>query len=103
MMAVMFTGQLCRPVTQTEPNRWEGSVRNDTEDRSARMLVKRKAIAKQLVGLPIGTQVAITGLLHIVPVINDQGEPRVHLTIEVTAVLTAASKKTFFQKIFYRK
>ncbi|ANF84145.1 hypothetical protein A7J50_0701 [Pseudomonas antarctica] len=100
MMAVMFTGHLSRPVMQTEPHRWEGSVRNDQEDRSARLLVKRKAIARQLTGLPIGTQVAITGLLHIVPVINDQGEPRVHLTIEVTAVLTAASKKTFIQKLF---
>lgn len=103
MMAVMFTGHLSRPVMQTESSRWEGSIRNDEDNRSARLLIKRKAIAQQLIGLPNGTQVALAGLLHLIPVINEQGEPRVHITIEVTAVMTAAPEKTFLQKLFKRK
>ncbi|WP_028240527.1 single stranded DNA-binding domain-containing protein [Stutzerimonas azotifigens] len=92
MLTSMITGRLVKAPQLNADGRYVATVAGLGDDRSVRVVCRRKAHANQLLELPQGSPVAVSGLLRISPVINDKGEPLALLTLEVTAILTPQPK-----------
>ncbi|MNF15465.1 hypothetical protein D3C80_2180870 [compost metagenome] len=65
-----------------------------------RISCRRKALTEQLLALPFGTPVSLAGLLRVVPVLSDKGEPRAYLTLDVSAVLTVPQPQGLLARLF---
>lgn len=85
MISSFIAGRLTkRP--ELERDRYIAAMAAFDGDRSVRLVCKRKH-ANQLLTLPQGAPVAVAGLLEVSPVLNERGEPRAYLCLEVTAIL----------------
>lgn len=73
-------------------DRYHASMAGIAGDRSVRLVCRRKQ-ADQLLGMPLGSPVAVAGLLEIIPTLSDLGEPRAYLRLEVTAILDVPAPK----------
>jgi len=92
MLTAMITGRLVKLPQLNDEGRYVGTVACFEADRPVRIAIRRQVHAKQLLELPQGSPVAVSGLLRVVPTINDKGEPLALLTLEVTAILTPQPK-----------
>ena len=88
MISALIAGRLVKAAHITSNGNCEATVSTFDEERSVRLSCRRKALSDQLLALPFGSPVSVSGLLRVVPVLNGKGEPRAYLTLEVSAILT---------------
>lgn len=88
MISAFIAGRMVKPPQLNDQERYMATVACFEDDRPVRIVCRRKAHANQLLALPLGSPVAVSGLLRVMPTLNDKGEPRAYLTLEVTAILT---------------
>lgn len=100
MISAMIAGRLVKVAQMNGKGVCEATVSTFEDERSVRLTCRRKAIYEQLLELPFGSPVAVAGLLHVVPVINDKNEPRAYLTLEVSAILTAPEPQGLLARLF---
>lgn len=100
MISALIAGRLVKAAQISSNGACEATVCTFDDERSVRLTCRRKAIAEQLLALPFGSPVSVAGLLRVVPVINDKGEPRAYLTLEVSAVLTHPQPQGLMARLF---
>lgn len=79
--------------------RYQASLAGIADDRSVRIVCRRRH-AEQLLRMPLGTPVSIAGLLEVTPVLNEKGEPRAFLCLQVTAILDVPQPVGLLNKLF---
>lgn len=92
MLTAMITGRLVKLPQLNDQQRYVGTIACFESDRPVRIVIRRQVHAKHLMELPQGSPVAVSGLLRVLPVLSDKGEPLALMTLEVTAILTPQPK-----------
>lgn len=87
MISAMIAGRLVKAAYITSCGTCEATICTFDDERSIRLTCRRRALADQLLALSFGSPLSVSGLLRVTPVLNDKGEPRAYLTLEVTAIL----------------
>ncbi|MGH8433308.1 MAG: hypothetical protein ACRERX_02245 [Pseudomonas sp.] len=100
MISALIAGRLVKVAHMTTKGTCEATVTTFEDERSVRLTCRRKALSDQLLELPFGSPVSVAGLLRVVPVLNDKGEPRAYLTLEVSAVLTQPQPQGLMARLF---
>lgn len=100
MISALIAGRIVKVAHISSSGACEATVCTFEDERSVRISCRRKALTEQLLALPFGTPVSLAGLLHVVPVLSDKGEPRAYLTLEVSAVLTAPQPQGLLARLF---
>lgn len=100
MISALIAGRLVKVARITCNGTCEATVCTFDDDRSVRLICRRKALSEQLIALPFGSPVSVSGLLRVVPVLSDKGEPRAYLTLEVSAILTQPKPQGLIARLF---
>jgi hypothetical protein len=100
MISALIAGRIVKAAHITSNGTCEATVCTFEDERSVRISCRRKALTEQLLALPFGTPVSLAGLLRVVPVLSDKGEPRAYLTLDVSAVLTAPQPQGLLARLF---
>lgn len=100
MIGSFITGRLTKH-PELIRDRYHASLAGIDGDRSVRLICRRKH-ADQLQQMPLGAPVAVAGLLSVTPVLNDKGEPRAYLRMEVTAILDVPRPAGLLGKVLRR-
>lgn len=100
MISSMIAGRVVKVALINGRGVCEATISSFQDDRSVRLICTRKAISDQLLALPFGSPLSVAGLLSVVPVINNKGEPRAYLTLEVSAVLTVPQPLGLMARLF---
>lgn len=97
MISAFITGRLTK-LPEPTGDRFHASLVSIADDRPVRLVCKRKQ-ADQLRQMALGTPVSVAGLLAVIPVLNDKGEARAHLRLEVTAILDVPQPTGLLDKL----
>jgi hypothetical protein len=100
MISALIAGRIVKVAHITSNGTCEATVCTFDDERSVRLTCRRKALAEQLLELPFGSPVSVAGLLRVVPVLSDKGEPRAYLTLEVSAILTPPQPQGLLARLF---
>lgn len=100
MISSLIAGRITKVAYVTSNGTCEATICTFDDERSVRIACRRKSITEQLLALPFGTPVSVAGLLRVVPVLSDKGEPRAYLTLEVSAILTAPQSQGLLARLF---
>ncbi|MHB9799972.1 hypothetical protein ACYCAX_19425 [Pseudomonas sp. MT3] len=100
MISALIAGRLVKAAHITSNGTCEATVSTFDDERSVRLSCRRKVLSDQLLALPFGSPVSVSGLLRVVPVLNDKGEPRAYLTLEVSAILTQPQPQGLMARLF---
>jgi hypothetical protein len=98
MISAFITGRLIK-LPEHIDGRFHASLVSIADDRPVRLVCKRKQ-ADQLRQMALGTPVSVAGLLAVIPVLNERGEARAHLRLEVTAILDVPAPTGLLGKLF---
>ena len=98
MISAFITGRLTK-LPESGQGKYLASMACAGSDRSVHLVCKHKH-AELLQGMPLGTPVSAAGLLAVIPVLNDKGEARALLRLEVTAILDVPQPAGLLGKLF---
>jgi len=87
MFNVHFAGHLTRPLEHQTNGTWIASIQG-YDGKAARLYVRRQRFIDRLRLLQKGDPLSGTGALRVVPTINDNGEARAFLNINVENLVT---------------
>lgn len=98
MISSFITGRLTK-LPEPGQGKYLASMACAGSDRSVRLVCKRKH-AEALRVMPLGSPLSVAGLLEVLPVQNERGEPRAYLRLEVTAILDVPQPTGLLDKLF---